>query len=224
MVEDEKQEEKDAYTQAVMQKTLSDVEDLDWQEINHILVETAKEVFGETSGKGTYTEKETWWWQEETRKAVALKRATFKEFQMNKSDENKEKFREANRASRKAVRIAKDAAYEDLYTKLDSREGIKMVYKLAKTRDRRTKDISDMPLINSLEGQILTVGSDIMLRWLTYFEGLLNTENTIKQIASGLATEGPIDLFKENEVFEQLGKMGLDKATGPDDLPIEAVN
>ena len=98
-----------------------------------------------------------------------------------------------------------------------------MVYKLAKTRERRTKYISDMPFINSLEGQILTVGSDIMLRWLTYFEGLLNTENTRKQIASGLATEGPIDLFKENEVFEQLGKMGLDKATGPDDLPIEAV-
>ena len=37
---------------------------------------------------------------------MALKRATFKQFQMNKSDENKEKFREANRASRKAVRIA----------------------------------------------------------------------------------------------------------------------
>ena len=62
-----------------------------------------------------------------------------------------------------------------------------------------------------------------MLRWLTYFEGLLTTENTRKQIESGLATEGPIDLFNENEVFEQLGKMGLDKATGPDDLPIEAV-
>ena len=197
-----KQEEKDAYTQAVRQKTLSDVNTLDWQEINHILVETAKEVFGETSGKRTYIEKKTWWWQEETRKAVALKRATFKEFQMNKSDENKEKFREANRASRKAVRIAKDAAYEDLYTKLGSREGIKMVYKIAKTRDRRTKNISDMPFINSLAGQILTVGSDIMLRWRTYFEGLLNTDNTRKQIESGLAT---IDLFNESELFEQLG-------------------
>ena len=88
---------------------------------------------------------------------------------MNKSDENKEKFREANRASRKAVRIATVAAYKDLYTKLDSREGIKIVYKLAKIRDRRTKDISDMTFINSLEGQILTVGSDIMLRWLNIF-------------------------------------------------------
>ena len=76
---------------------------------------------------------------------MALKRATFKQFQMNKSDENKYKFREANRASRKAVRIA----YEDLYAKLDSRKGIKMVYKLAKTRERRSN--------NSLDGQILTV-------------------------------------------------------------------
>ena len=70
-----KQEEKDAYTLAVMHKTLSDVENLDWQEIKQILVEAAKEVFGETTGKGTYTEKETWWWQEETRKAVALKKS-----------------------------------------------------------------------------------------------------------------------------------------------------
>ena len=62
-------------------------------------------------------------------------------------------------AIRKAVRIAKAAAYEDFYAKWDSREGIKMVYKLAKTRDRRSNDISGMPFINSLEGQILTVGS-----------------------------------------------------------------
>ena len=101
-----------------------------------------------------------------------------------------------------------------------------MVYKLAKTRERRSKYISDMPFVNSLEGQILTVESDIIQRWLTYFEGLLNTENTRKQIESGLATEGPIDiffLFNANKVSMQLGKMGLYKVTGPDDLPIEAV-
>ena len=75
-----------------------------------------------------------------------------------------------------------------------------------------------MPFINSLEGQILTVGSEIIKRWLTYLEGSFNNENTRKQIESGLATEGPIDIFNENEVSEQLGKMGLDKATGSDDL------
>ena len=60
---------------------------------------------------------------------------------MTNNEGNKEKFGETNRASRKAVRIAKTAAYEDLYAKLVSREGIKMVYKLAKIRDRRSKDI-----------------------------------------------------------------------------------
>ena len=120
--------------------------------------------------------------KEKNRKAVDLKRGTFKEFQMNKSDENKVKFREANRASRNAVRMANDAAYADLYTKLDSRDRIKMVYKLAKTGDRRSKYISDMHFINSLDGQILTVGSEIMLIWLTYFEGLLKSENKRKQI------------------------------------------
>ena len=63
----------------------------------------------------------------------------------------------------------------------------------------------------------------VVQRWITYFEGLLNTENTRKRIESGLATEGPIDIFNENEVSEQLGKMRLDNTTGPDDLPIEAV-
>ena len=49
-----KLEETDACTLAVIQKTLGVVENLDWQEINQILLETAKEVFGETSEKGTY--------------------------------------------------------------------------------------------------------------------------------------------------------------------------
>ena len=61
----------------------------------------------------------------------------------------KKKVREANRDSSKSLRLAKATAHEDLYAKLDSREGIKMVYKLAKTRDRRSKYISDMPFINT---------------------------------------------------------------------------
>ena len=84
-----------------------------------------------------------------------------------------------------------------------------MVYILAKTRERRSKDISNMPFINSFVGQILTVGSEIIQRWLTYVEGLLNTENTRKKIESGLATKGPIDIFNENDVSDQLGKMEL---------------
>ena len=47
--------------------------------------------------------------------------------------------------------------------------------------------------------------------------------STLRIQESGLATEGPINIFNENGVSGQLGNMGIDKATGPDDLPIEAV-
>ena len=43
---------------------------------------------------------------------MALNKATFNEFQMNKCDENRDTFTESNRARIKAVRIDKAAAYE----------------------------------------------------------------------------------------------------------------
>ena len=47
--------------------------------------------------------------------------------------------------------------------------------------------------LKGLEGQILTVGSEIIQRWLTYCDGLLNTENTRKQIESGVVSTGMTD-------------------------------
>ena len=46
----------------------------------------------------------------------------------------------AKRNAKTAVTTAKDAVYDELYTKLDSREGQDMIFKLAKTRYRRTLD------------------------------------------------------------------------------------
>ena len=40
--------------------------DLDWNKIQEILVSTAKEKLGQTSGKGAYNEKESLWGNEDT--------------------------------------------------------------------------------------------------------------------------------------------------------------
>ena len=40
---------------------------------------------------------------------------------------------------KKAVAIVKEEVYAKLYKKLDTAEGNKIIYKLAKTRNRRTK-------------------------------------------------------------------------------------
>ena len=57
-------------------------------------------------------------------------------------------YKEANKAAKRAVAMSKEEAYyEKLYTKLDTREGAKIIYKLAKSRDRRSRDISDISYV-----------------------------------------------------------------------------
>ena len=42
-------------------------------------------------------------------------------------------------------------AYEELYTKLDTRKGVRIIYMFAKSRDRRSRDISTVAHINHLD-------------------------------------------------------------------------
>ena len=65
-------------------------------------------------------------------------------------------FREANKRAKREVAKAKDSAYKDLYDKLDSIEGQTIIYKLSKTRERRTRDLTDIAYIKDSNGTILT--------------------------------------------------------------------
>ena len=123
--------------------------------------------------------------------------------------------------SKKAVAIAKENDYEDLYQKLDSTEGTDMIYKLAKTRNRRTKDISDSIYINDADGNILTDHEKIQDRWQEYFDELFNLTNARKELDKCDETEGPIPRITEEEIRKQLDKLKSRKANGPDNLPIE---
>ena len=52
---------------------------------------------------------------------------------------------------------------------------------------------------------------------------LFNVENDREELQEVQPTEAPLPLYSVEEVRKQLEKMGLNKACGPDDLPIEAV-
>ena len=56
MVEIRNREGKDEYTAALFEKLESKDVQLDWKDIETILISSSKEVFGETSGKGAYNE------------------------------------------------------------------------------------------------------------------------------------------------------------------------
>ena len=95
-----------------------------------------------------------------------------------------------------------------------------MVYKLAKTRNRRTKDIRDSIYINDTGGNILTDHEKINDRWQEYIDELFKT-NARKEPDKCDATEGTIPRITDEEIRKQLDKLKNRKANGPDNLPIE---
>ena len=62
------------------------------------------------------------------------------------------------------MREAKLKAYDDLYTRLDSKEGEKMVYKLAKIRERKTRDFNQVKCIESKDSKLLVRDEEIKER------------------------------------------------------------
>ena len=186
------------------------------EQVEALLLDTVKSALGETTGKGAYNEKEAWWWNEDVQKAVKEKRLKFKKYQQSRCDEDKEVFREANKRAKREVAKAKESAYKDLYDKLDSIEGRTIIYKLSKTRERRTIYLTDIAYIKDSNGTILTDEDEIKARWKESFETLLNVENEREKIDPTEPVQGPIPSVK-------LSRMGRNKACGPDNLPIEAM-
>ena len=103
-----------------------------------------------------------------------------------------------------------------------------MIYKLAKTRYRRTLDQEDIVYIADERKHIITEPNRIIGRWLSYFKHLLNIENerdgnrtevNQREDAQHTITEP----FKLMEVEKQMKKMQNNKACGPDGVPTESL-
>ena len=146
-----------------VEEKINDVKE--WNQREALLLNTARSVLGQTTGKGAYNENEACWWNEEVQKAVKEKRMKFKQYQQSRCDEDKEEFKEANKRAHREVAKAKESAYKDLYDKLDSIEGNTIIYKLSTTRDRRTRDLTDIVYIKDSNGTILTDEDEIKARW-----------------------------------------------------------
>ena len=77
-------------------------------------------------------------------KKIKNKNKRFKELMACTEEEDRiEKrvsYKEAKRAAKKAVMEDKNRGYEDLYRKLDTKEGEKQFLKLAMTRSRQRQD------------------------------------------------------------------------------------
>ncbi|KAK3575126.1 hypothetical protein QTP86_020810, partial [Hemibagrus guttatus] len=193
----------------------------DWETTAEVIRETGRKVLGVSSGRRK-EDKETWWWNEEVQDSVQRKRLAKKKWYMDRTEENRQEYKELQRRVKREVSKAKQKAYDELYTRLDTREGEKDLYRLARQRDRDGKDVQQVRVIKDRDGRVLTSEESVQRRWKEYFEELMNEENEREKRVEGVnSVEQKVAKIRKDEVRKALKRMKSGKAVGPDDIPVE---
>ncbi|KAK3562906.1 hypothetical protein QTP86_011138 [Hemibagrus guttatus] len=193
----------------------------DWETTAYVIRETGRKVLGVSSGRRK-EDKETWWWNEEVQDSIQRKKLAKKKWDMDRTEENRQEYKELQRRVKREVSKAKQKAYDELYTRLDTREGEKDLYRLARQRDRDGKDVQQVRVIKDRDGRVLTSEESVQRRWKEYFEELMNEENEREKRVEGVnSVEQKVDKIRKDEVRKALKRMKSGKAVGPDDIPVE---
>ncbi|KAK3529130.1 hypothetical protein QTP70_016558 [Hemibagrus guttatus] len=193
----------------------------DWETTAEVIRETGRKVLGVSSGRRK-EDKETWWWNEEVQDSIQRKRLAKKKWDMDRTEENRQEYKELQRRVKREVSKAKQKAYDELYTRLDTREGEKDLYRLARQRDRHGKDVQQVRVIKDRDGRVLTSEETVQRRWKEYFEELMNEKNEREKRVEGVnSVEQKVDKIRKDEVRKALKRMKSGKAVDPDDIPVE---
>ena len=139
-----------------------------WEETARLIRSCGEEVCGRSSGKNKPA-LESWWWNEDTGKAVWEKKDRLKIWKRTGEDDDRNAYKRANGAAKKVVARVKAEAIEELYANLETCEGQKDIYRIAAARDRAGKDIGQMRTITSATGDVLMRDEDIREKWGQYF-------------------------------------------------------
>jgi len=119
---------------------------------------------------------------------IKNKKICYKNWFNFKNSDNWEIYKVARKDAKKAICDAKTLAFSDLYNRLDTKEGERYMYKLAKQRDRSSKDLVQVKCIKDEDQKILFLEDDIQQRWMRYFAKLFNEDCENKIDYSGLST------------------------------------
>ncbi|KAK3571184.1 hypothetical protein QTP86_004892 [Hemibagrus guttatus] len=184
----------------------------DWETTAEVIRETGRKVLGVSSGRRTVLVQDS----------IQRKRLAKKKWDMDRTEENRREYKELQCRVKREVSKAKQKAYDELYTRLDTREGEKDLYRLARQRDRDGKDVQQVRVIKDRDGRVLTSEESVQRRWKEYFEELMNEENEREKRVEGVnSMEQKVNKIRKDEVRKTLKRMKSGKAVGPDDIPVE---
>jgi hypothetical protein len=106
----------------------------------------------------------------------------------DRSVDNIERYKVANKTAKRAVSEVRGQMYDGLYQRLDMKEWEKDIYRMTKSRERKTRDIIQVKYIKDATERLLSKDEDIKNRWWEYFDKLFNEDSGSSSIE--------LDLFR----------------------------
>ena len=111
---------------------------------------------------------------------------------------------------------------DDLYARLETKEGEKKLYRLARKRDRAEKDVQHVKVLKDENGNVMVNSEAVLKRWKEYFEKLINKENNREpHTEEAELVNKEVNCMSREEVKNALRRMKKGKVVGPDKLPVE---
>ena len=84
---------------------------------------------------------------------------------MKKKSVNRIRYKIGEKIDKKDIIVAKNNAYDMLHQKLETKEGEKDIFKLARVRQRKTKDLGNIRCIKDNNRKVLVEEAKIKERW-----------------------------------------------------------
>jgi hypothetical protein len=143
---------------------------------------------------------------------------------LDRSANNVEWYKVAKKTVKRAVNEVRGQMYDGLYQRLGTKEG-EDIYRMAKSRERKMRDIVQVKCIKDETEWLLTNDEDIKNRWREYFNKLFNKDNESLFIELDISSDDLnrqfVHRIQESEVKDALKRMKGGKVMGPDGIPIE---
>ena len=91
-----------------------------WEENSTVILRAGQEMLGMTTRRRPPGDKETWWWNDGVKDAIRAKKEAKKNWETSGRQEERDIYRQANKAAKKEVAISKAHAMDEVYKELET--------------------------------------------------------------------------------------------------------